>query len=75
MARRKPKTKPIMEFFNVVYEDGSLSSNRRVSSDLLDDRFGDDPLDLAKAAIEDQDAEIAARSGVRKPKVKSVARA
>ena len=58
MARRKPKSKPAFEVFNVLYEDGSRSSNRRVSSKLLDDRFGDDPIDLARLAIEEQDQNI-----------------
>ncbi len=75
MARKSKSTKPSVLLFNVVYEDGSLSSNRKVSSELLDDRFGEDPMDLAREAIERQDAEIAERSGVPKAKVKEVARA
>ena len=75
MARRKPKTRPAFEVFNVVYADGSLSSNRRVSSEFLDDRFGEDPIDLARAAIEAQDRQVAAKSGIFKAKIKSVARA
>ncbi len=75
MGRKSKSTKPNMLFFNVVYEDGSLSSNRKVSSELLDDRFGEDEIDLARQVIERQDAEIAERSGVPKAKVKEVARA
>ncbi len=56
MARRKPKGKPAAYMaFNVTYEDGSVTSNRRVSTDLLDQSFGDAVLDLARTAIEDQE--------------------
>jgi len=58
--------------FNVTYEDGAVTSNRRVSSDLLDQSFGDPLLDLARTAIEDQDNEIAQRSGQRRAKIKSI---
>lgn len=73
-GRKKKAAKAAFEMFNVVYEDESLSSNRRVSGDLLDDTFGDDPLDLARLAIEKQDDEIARRSGIRKPRIKSIVR-
>jgi hypothetical protein len=49
-----------------------VTSNRRVSSDLLDQSFGDPLLDLARTAIEDQDNEIAQRSGQRRAKIKSI---
>lgn len=72
MARRKSATKPTFLTFNIVYEDGSLSSNRRVSSDQLDQRFGEDIQELALAALENQDQEIASRSGIRRAKIKSI---
>ncbi len=74
MARRKAQTKSRIILFNVVYEDGGLSSNRKVSSDLLDDKFGEDPEDLARVAIEDQDRVVAERSGMAKSKIKSITR-
>lgn len=74
-AKKKKAAKAAFEVFNVVYEDDSLSSNRRVAADLLDDSFGDDPMDLARLAIEKQDDEIAARSGMRRPRIKSIVRA
>ena len=46
--------------------------NRRVSSDLLENPYGEDIIDLARLAIEKQDDEISQRSGVRKPRIKSV---
>ena len=74
MARRKSKPKPSFLMFNVTYEDGTLSSNRRVSSEHLDERFGDDIQDLALAALTAQDEEISNRSGVRRAKIKSIVR-
>ena len=74
MARKKSGRKgAAFMAFNVVYEDGTLSSNRRVSSELLDQSFGEDLQDLARTAIEDQDNEIAQRSGERRAKIKSIA--
>ena len=73
MARKKPKGKSAAFMaFNVTYEDGSVTSNRRVASDLLDQSFGDSLQNLARTAIEDQDNEIAQRSGKRRAKIKSI---
>jgi hypothetical protein len=75
MARKKSKGKgAAFILFNVTYEDGVVTSNRRVSNDLLDQSFGDSLQDLARTAIEDQDNEIAQRSGRRRAKIKSIAR-
>jgi uncharacterized protein (DUF305 family) len=49
-----------------------VTSNRRVSSDQLDQSFGDSIQDLARTAIENQDNEIAQRSGQRRAKIKSI---
>jgi len=76
MARKKPKGKSAaFMMFNVTYEDGTMSSNRRVSSELLDQSFGSALDDLALTAISDQDNEIAQRSNQRRAKIKSIARA
>ncbi|HEY9163461.1 MAG TPA: hypothetical protein VIN57_02535 [Magnetovibrio sp.] len=76
MARNKAKSKsPTFMVFNVTYEDGSMTSNRRVSSELLDQSFGADLDDLARTAIQDQDNEIAQRSNQRRAKIKSITRA
>ena len=73
MARKKSKSKnAAFQSFNVTYEDGSVTSNRRVSSDLLDQAFGDALEDLVRTAIADQDQEIAQRSGQRRAKIKSI---
>jgi len=76
MARKKSERKgAAFMAFNVIYEDGMVTSNRRVSSELLDQSFGESLQDLARTAIEDQDNEIAQRSGERRAKIKSIARA
>ena len=74
MARNKLKKKrgPAFVMFNVHYENGDVTSNRRVSSDLLDQSFGESLLDLARTAIETQDNEIAQRSGSRRSKITSI---
>ena len=71
MARLKKKPVPAFVMFDVVYEDGTLSSNRRIPGAALEDIYSNDP---ARAFIENQDREIAAQSGIRKPKIKSVKR-
>jgi hypothetical protein len=47
-------------FFDVVYEDGSQRSNRRVPAELLSGLEKDEP---ARGFIIEQDREIAERSG------------
>lgn len=75
MGRKTPKGKSAaFVAFNVVYEDGMVTSNRRVSSELLDQSFGESLDDLVRAAIEAQDDEIAQRAGRRRAKIKSIVR-
>jgi hypothetical protein len=57
---KKPNPKPQHAFFNVTYEDGSQTSNRRVPDTLLEMLDADDQI---QAFIEAQDREIAERSG------------
>jgi len=76
MARKKPKGKAaLFTAFNVAYEDGTVTSNRRVSNDLLDQSYGDAFEDLARAAIQKQDDEIARLSGQRRAKIKAITKA
>ncbi|MBI3514125.1 MAG: hypothetical protein HY060_08705 [Proteobacteria bacterium] len=70
MARKKSAASEFT-LFDVVYDDGSRRSNRRVPSALLGGLDGDEP---ARAAIEAQDAEIALRSGRLASKVTAIAR-
>jgi len=72
MARKKPNPKAEFVLFNVVYQDGSQTSNRRVPGDILGGLEGDEP---ARAVIEAQDREIAERSGRSRGPIKSIARA
>ena len=73
MARKKTKGRSAaFAAFNVEYEDGTMTSNRRVPTDQLDQSFGDSLEDLARAAIEEQDNEIARRSGQPRAPIKSV---
>jgi hypothetical protein len=72
MARKKPNPKAEFVLFNVFYEDGSQTSNRKVPSELLGGLDGDTP---AQDAIEEQDREIAERSGRSRGPIKSIERA
>ena len=73
MARKKAAAKGVAyTMFNVTYEDGTITSNRRVPTELLDQSFGDKLLDLARTAIQQQDNEIAARSSQRRAKIKAI---
>jgi hypothetical protein len=70
---KKPGTNPKNEFafFNVVYEDGSQRSNRRVPSELLGGLEGDEP---ARAYIIEQDREIAEKAGRPPLAIKDISR-
>ena len=70
---KKPGTNPKNEFvfFNVVYEDGSQRSNRRVPAELLGGLEKDEP---ARGFIMEQDREIAEKSGRPPMEIKSISR-
>jgi len=70
----KPGTRPKNEFvfFDVVYEDGSQRSNRRVPAELLDGPTKDE---AARGFIIEQDREIAEKSGRLPLTIKSMRRA
>ena len=68
---RKPATRVEFTLFDVVYEDGSVRSNRRVPSDVLG---GLDGHAAARAVIEEQDRIIAEKSGTPAVGVKSIRR-
>ncbi len=57
--------------FDVVYADGTRSSNRKVAASALGGLDGDEP---ARGIIEAQDREIAAASGRPRSDVKSITR-
>jgi hypothetical protein len=70
---KKPGTNPKGEFvfFDVVYEDGSQRSNRRVPSELLGGLDKDEP---ARGFIMEQDREIAEKSGRAALKIQGIKR-
>ncbi len=71
MPRKKQLRENAFVFFDVVYEDGTRRSNRKIAvSDL-------DPVDTAasaRALLEAQDRKIAAISGRSPGTIKSIAR-
>ncbi len=70
---KKPGTNPKGEFafFNVVYEDDTQKSNRRVPAELLGGLEGDEP---ARGFIMEQDREIAEKSGRSPLEIKQISR-
>jgi hypothetical protein len=70
---KKPGTNPKGEFvfFDVLYEDGSQRSNRRVPAELLGGLDKDEP---ARGFIIEQDREIAEKSGRAPLAIKSIRR-
>jgi hypothetical protein len=68
---RKPATRAEFVLFDVIYEDGTQKSNRRVPAEILDGLEGDAP---AKTEIEQQDREISQRSGFPALAIKSIRR-
>jgi len=72
MARSNKKEKlDGFVLFNVTYQDGSLSSNRKVPRADISGYEGDAP---AKAIIEAQDRVIAEASGQPRGPIKSIVR-
>ena len=72
MARKK--SKPVESgyaLFDVLYEDGSRSSNRRVTRSILGGLDGDEP---ARKAIEEQDNAIAEKAGRPRILIKKITR-
>ena len=67
----KSRASSAMVMFDVVYVDGTRSSNRKVPATLLDTWEGDEP---ARGMIEAQDREIAAASGRPRSDVKTIVR-
>jgi hypothetical protein len=68
---KKPTPRSEFVLFDVIYEDGSQRSNRRVSADLLGGPDGDEP---ARAEIQAQDRAIAEKSGMPPLSIKSLKR-
>lgn len=71
MARKKQNVSDEFVLFNVLYEDGTRSSNRKVPSSMLGGLDGDAP---ALQILEEQDRKIGEMSGNPRAKIKSIAR-
>jgi len=71
MARMKPQAQQGFVMFDVIYQDGTRTSNRRVPVTALGGLDGDTP---ARAVIEAQDREIAERSGNPRGPIKTITR-
>ena len=69
---RKPGLNSEFVMFDVVYEDGSQRSNRKVPRTLTEGLDGDKP---AHEFLIEQDRDIAEKSGRPPLKIKSIARA
>ena len=70
MARKKP-TDNLYVLFDVLYQDGSQTSNRKIASAELLGLDGDGP---ARAIIEAQDRGIAEKSGRPRGPIKTIVR-
>ena len=71
MARKKPINTEFATF-DVVYQDGTLSSNRKIPNAELEGFDEEDA--TAKAIIEAQDRKIAALSGRSRGPIKTLSR-
>ena len=65
----KPKGRNEFALFNVVYEDGSQTSNRKVPGEVLADF---NPAQAIEAFLLAQDEEIAERSGKPRGPIKTI---
>ncbi|MGH1592343.1 hypothetical protein ACRBEV_33005 (plasmid) [Methylobacterium phyllosphaerae] len=70
-AKQLPKDRGFV-VFDVVFEDGSRASNRRVPMEILGGLDGDQP---ARELIEQQEAEIAQKAGRPPRAIQSLTRA
>ncbi|CAK0767597.1 ATP-dependent DNA ligase family profile domain-containing protein [uncultured Gammaproteobacteria bacterium] len=71
LARKKPVLDSEFILFNVLYEDGRRTSNRKVPSANLSGADGDEP---ARSFLEAQDNKIAEMSGNPRGMIKSITR-
>lgn len=68
---KKPTARSEYVFFDVIYEDGSQRSNRKVEANMLGGLDGDEP---ARTAIMDQDRAISEKSGLPPLQIKTIRR-
>lgn len=72
MTRKRPKSPSGFVLFDVFYDDGSRSSNRKVPAVELGGLDGDEP---ARAFLEAQESRIAEVSGKPRARIKTLVRA
>jgi hypothetical protein len=68
---KKPTRRTEVVLFDVIYEDGSQRSNRKVPGEILGGLDGDAP---ARAFLEQQDRDIAEKSGLPVMPIKTLRR-
>lgn len=68
---KKPTSRTELVLFDVVYEDGTQRSNRKVPGEILGGLDGDEP---ARGFVMEQDRAIAEKSGVPPLAIKSLKR-
>jgi hypothetical protein len=71
MARKKQQVPSGFVLFDVIYEDGTQTSNRKVPAAELGGLDGDEP---ARAIIEMQDRKIGEMSGNSRGRIKTIVR-
>jgi hypothetical protein len=71
MAKKQQARPTGFVLFDVVYEDGTQTSNRKVPAAELGGLDGDLP---ARSFVETQDREISAMSGRPRPRIMSITR-
>jgi hypothetical protein len=71
MARKKQQVASGFVLFDVVYEDGTQTSNRKVPAGDLGGLDGDTP---ARTFIETQDRKIGEMSGASRAEIKTIIR-
>jgi hypothetical protein len=71
MARKKPVPDRGVVLFDILYEDGTRTSNRKVPGSELGGLEGDEP---ARIFIEAQDRKISEMSGKPRAPIKSIRR-
>ena len=71
MARKKQQVASGFVLFDVIYEDGTQTSNRKVPAADLGGLDGDAP---ARTFIEAQDHKIGEMSGASRARIKSIVR-
>lgn len=68
---KKPTSRVEYVMFDIIYEDGTQRSNRKVDASLLGGLDGDEP---ARQAIMEQDRAISEKSGLPPLAIKTIKR-